>query len=73
MSADGTSSNGLSPREREVAALIAAGKTIAEVAQALTISPLTAEQHVRHIVDKLGIGRRSQSAAWWAEQGWEEL
>ncbi len=59
-------SNGLSPRELEVLALIAAGKTNPEIAEALTISPATVSKHVHNILGKLGLSRRSEAAAWWA-------
>lgn len=64
-------SNGttLSAREREVLALIAAGKTNSEIAEALTIAPATASKHVHNILEKLGMTRRSEAAAWWASNG----
>jgi DNA-binding CsgD family transcriptional regulator len=51
-------------REFEVAQLIAAGKTNAELADALSISPKTASAHVEHILAKLGVARRTEIAAW---------
>jgi DNA-binding CsgD family transcriptional regulator len=54
----------LTPREREVAALIAAGLSNREIAGALTVTPRTAETHVTHILTKLRLARRSQVAAW---------
>ncbi len=59
-------SNGLSSRERDVLALIAAGKTNPQIAEALEIAEATAASHVRHILEKLGMHRRSEAAAWWA-------
>lgn len=60
---------GLSPRECEVLALIAAGKTNPEIAHALTITTATASKHVHNILEKLGMSRRSEAAAWWASNG----
>ncbi|HEV8401440.1 MAG TPA: BREX system ATP-binding domain-containing protein [Candidatus Limnocylindrales bacterium] len=54
----------LTVREFEVAQLIAAGKTNAELADELSISPKTASAHVEHILAKLGVSRRTEIAAW---------
>lgn len=54
----------LSPRELEVAVLIADGATNADVARTLTITPRTAATHVEHILAKLGMRRRAEVAAW---------
>lgn len=54
----------LTPRESEVAALIAQGLTNLEMADALTISERTVEGHVERILGKLGFRSRSQVAAW---------
>ncbi len=54
----------LTVREFEVARLIAAGKTNAELADELSISPKTASAHVEHILAKLGVARRTEIAAW---------
>lgn len=59
----------LSARELDVLALIAAGKTNAQIAEALTIAPGTASRHVHNILEKLGMSRRSEAAAWWAQRG----
>jgi DNA-binding CsgD family transcriptional regulator len=52
----------LSPRERDVLALVARGKTNVEIAAVLSISPRTAQKHLEHIYDKLGIRRRAGAA-----------
>jgi DNA-binding CsgD family transcriptional regulator len=54
----------LTAREFEVARLIAAGRTNAEIADELTIAPKTASSHVEHILAKLGVTRRAEIAAW---------
>ena len=52
----------LSPREREVLALIADGLTNKEIAGRLCLSPDTVKNHVVHIIQKLGVGDRTQAA-----------
>src|SRR5581483_9891326 len=59
----------LTPREREVAALLARGLTNRQIAEALVISERTADNHVSHILDKLGFASRAQVAAWAVAQG----
>lgn len=54
----------LTPREREVAALIAEGLTNAELAGRLYISKKTAAVHVSNILAKLGLSSRTQVAGW---------
>jgi WD40 repeat protein/DNA-binding CsgD family transcriptional regulator len=54
----------LSPREREVAALLAKGQTNRQIADALVISERTAEHHVENIMGKLGFTARTQIAVW---------
>ena len=59
----------LSQREREVLGLVAQGLTNNEIAEQLVIAPATARNHVSHILDKLGMRRRSEAAAFAAEIG----
>jgi predicted ATPase/DNA-binding CsgD family transcriptional regulator len=54
----------LSPREAEVAELIARGLTNAEIAEHLVISKRTVESHVAHVKTKLGLARRIEVATW---------
>jgi len=50
----------LTPREREVAMLVADGLTNAELARRLYIAPKTAAVHVSAILRKLGVGSRTE-------------
>jgi DNA-binding CsgD family transcriptional regulator len=59
----------LTPREREVAALIAQGKTNREIAVILVIAERTADTHVQHILNKLGLESRVQIAGWAVARG----
>ncbi len=59
----------LSRREQEVAALVARGLTNREIARTLFPSERTAENHVQHILTKLGFGSRAQIAAWAVTEG----
>jgi DNA-binding CsgD family transcriptional regulator len=63
-----TTGSTLTPRELEVAALVAEGLTNKEIAARLFLAERTAEGHVEHIRDKLGFGTRSQIATWYARQ-----
>jgi DNA-binding CsgD family transcriptional regulator/tetratricopeptide (TPR) repeat protein len=54
----------LTPREREVAALLAGGLSNGEVARRLYISTKTASVHVSNILSKLGMSSRTEVAAW---------
>ena len=54
----------LSPREVEVARLVARGLTNKQIGQTLYVSERTAENHVQHILTKLVFSNRSQIAAW---------
>src|ERR671932_108269 len=58
---------GLTPREREVAALVAQGLTNRQIASRLVISERTAEFHVEQILNKLGVHSRAQIAVWIAQ------
>jgi len=60
---------GLTAREREVAALIAQGKTSRDIAETLVLSERTVEGHVGSMLSKLGFTSRAQIAAWAVEKG----
>jgi DNA-binding CsgD family transcriptional regulator len=53
----------MSDREREIAKLVAAGRTNAEIAERLFLSPRTVERHVSNVLDKLGYRSRVELAA----------
>ncbi len=58
--------SGLTPREEEVAALVARGMTNRRIAAELVLSPRTVDNHVNRILTKLGFSSRARIAAWWA-------
>jgi len=53
----------LTPRELQIALLLAEGRTTREAAAALFLSPKTVEYHLRHVYLKLGITSRAELAA----------
>ena len=57
----------LTEREREVLALVARGYTNKQIADTLYVSEKTARNHVSHILEKLGLSRRSEAAAFAVE------
>lgn len=59
----------LSPRELEVAILIAKGLKSKEVANKLDILRGTVDKHIEHIYNKLGFSSRAQLAIWLMERG----
>nr|EMP11152.1 hypothetical protein ISGA_5572 [Gordonia sp. NB41Y] len=56
--------NPLTKREREVADLIAQGLSNRAIADQLVVSRRTVDGHVERILNKLGVGSRTQVAAW---------
>ena len=54
----------MTPREREVIALIAAGRSNKEIAAHLHIATDTVKSHVRNVMDKLALHTRLQIAAY---------
>ena len=61
---DGNGAPALTARERQVAVLIAEGLTNPEIAARLRMAERTADAHVEHIRNKLGLRSRSQIAVW---------
>ena len=54
---------GLTPREAEVLALVAAGRTNRQIGEELYVSDKTASVHVSNILRKLGVNSRVDAAA----------
>src|SRR5262249_23127707 len=59
----------LTPRQREVAALIAAGRTMKEVAATLGLSPRTVETHKYQIMSTLGLRTNAELIRYALEHG----
>jgi predicted ATPase/DNA-binding CsgD family transcriptional regulator len=59
----------LTARQREVAVLVACGCSNRQIAAALMVSEHTAENHVGHILTRLGFRSRAQIGAWSAAEG----
>jgi two-component system response regulator DevR len=57
----------LTDREREVLGLVARGYTNKQIAETLFVSEKTARNHVSHILEKLGLARRSEAAVYAVE------
>ncbi|WP_445168015.1 response regulator [Mycolicibacterium sp. Dal123E01] len=53
----------LSAREREVLVMIASGRSIPTIAEALFLAPSTVKTHVQRLYEKLGVGDRAAAVA----------
>jgi DNA-binding CsgD family transcriptional regulator len=61
----------LTPRQREVLALLAEGRTNPEIAQLLGISLDGVKWHVREVLARLDVSSREEAGAYWKrEQSW---
>jgi DNA-binding CsgD family transcriptional regulator len=60
---------GLTERERQVAVLIAQGKSNREIAATLVLTVRTVEAHITHILEKLGLKSRAEVAVWAVGKG----
>ena len=58
----------LTPRQREIAELVAQGASNRRIASDLHLSERTAENHIRNIMVALGVNSRVQIAMWVAQQ-----
>ena len=58
----------LTRRELDVASLVASGLTDKEIGARLWMSERTAENHVQHIRQKLGLRSRAQIGTWLANE-----
>ncbi len=61
----------LSPQERRVVALVAQGKTNKEIAMDLSLSDKTVKNYLSNVLEKLGMTRRSQAAAFFVQHSGE--
>ena len=62
----------LSPREREVLALMTEGLGNAQIAERLSISEKTVRNHVSNLFDKLGVWTRAQAIVFAIERGFRD-
>lgn len=60
---------GLSEREVEVLRAVAKGLSNREIGESFGISPRTAEHHVEHVYDKIGVSSRAAAAVFAMEHG----
>jgi NarL family two-component system response regulator LiaR len=61
--ADPAQAYDLTPREREVLALMVEGLTNPEIAERLVVSRATAKAHVSNVLSKLGVSNRAEAVA----------
>lgn len=66
--AAGRTARELTPRQLQVAALIAEGRTNRQIAEQLGIEERSAEGHVERIRERLGVTSRAEVAAWWGRR-----
>jgi DNA-binding NarL/FixJ family response regulator len=60
----------LTPREEDVLALVVAGRSNAEIAELLFLSPNTVKSFIRTAYAKIGATTRSQAVAWGIQHGY---
>jgi non-specific serine/threonine protein kinase len=66
---DPAGSSPLTPRQQEVAVLVADGLTNRQIAARLVITERAAGAHIEHILDRLGFDSRAQIAVWASGRG----
>lgn len=59
-----------SPRQLQVLALIADGRTNRQAAVALGLSPYTVKEHMSQVLEGLGVTSRAHAVAICMRQGW---
>jgi DNA-binding NarL/FixJ family response regulator len=69
LSEGGTAGAKLTPRQREVLRLIAAGRTMKEAASILGLSPRTVETHKYQLMEALGLGTTAELVRYALEHG----
>jgi two-component system NarL family response regulator len=63
----------LTGRELEILTLVGSGKTSREIAEELYISENTVRNHVRNVLDKLGLKSRFEAVTWAQREGLIDL
>ena len=63
---------GLTPRERQVAAGVARGESNREIADRLSLSEATVKDHLTAIYARLGLANRAELSAWATRRGLED-
>jgi DNA-binding NarL/FixJ family response regulator len=63
------SASPLTPRELEIARLVAGGLSNPEIADRLVLSVRTVTSHLEHVYGRLGIGTRTALARWITDHG----
>ncbi len=66
---DKATRHGLTPREREVLRLLVEGRSNRAIADILSLSERTVENHVLHILTKLGLASRTAAATYAVRHG----
>jgi DNA-binding NarL/FixJ family response regulator len=69
---DGTPTEALTEREKEVLQLIAQGRSNKEIAADIHITEKTVKTHVSHILSKLRLADRTQAAIYAVKRGWDK-
>ena len=63
----------LTPRETEVLQLVARGLDNSAIAETLTVTKRTVQNHVSNVYAKLGVSSRTRAALWAIQQGLAEV
>jgi DNA-binding NarL/FixJ family response regulator len=67
--ASGVGAAALTAREKDVLAMVAAGKSNREISRALMISDRTVQSHLSSVLRKLHLASRTQAALWALKEG----